>query len=160
MSDRWRGVVAALLNPDLRAVLAETIGASELSDARRARAKARLREIGLLSETAGGDVFDEDFVRSILAENAPTRPTGVVRFLDRDGRIIRWPVRFDDLLELLQWVAARALEPSAAYTEAEINERLAAFTDDVALLRRHLVDAGVVARTPSGSEYRLAGSGP
>ena len=159
MSERWRGVVAALLNPDLRAVLAETIGGSELSDARRARAKARLREIGLLSETAAGDVFDEEFVRSVLAENAPTRAVGVARFLDRDGRIARWPVRFADLLELLQWVGARAFEPSAAYTEAETNERLAAFSDDVALLRRHLADAGVLERTPSGSEYRLAGSG-
>jgi hypothetical protein len=38
-------------------------------------------------------------------------------------------------------------------SEQETNERLAAFTDDVAALRRFLVDGGLLERTPSGSEY-------
>jgi hypothetical protein len=39
--------------------------------------------------------------------------------------------------------------------EAALNERLAQLTDDVATLRRYLVEAEVVERFPDGSGYRL-----
>jgi hypothetical protein len=40
-------------------------------------------------------------------------------------------------------------------SEKELNERLEPFSSDVAVLRRHLVDHGLVERTRSGSEYAL-----
>lgn len=155
MSERWRGTVAALLNPDLRAVLAEAIGAQELTAPRRQRATHRLIEIGLLRETADGVEFDEGFVRSLLAEQPKTRPTGPQRFLDGAGRIDRYPVQAEDLRELLHWVAAQAFAPGDVLSERETNERLTRYTGDVAALRRHLVDAEILERTRSGSEYAL-----
>lgn len=159
MSDRWRGVLASLLNPDLRVVLAEVIGDRDrLTDSRRARATARLIETGLVRRTPGGLELDEEFVRGLLAEDPRPRPTGPQRFLDGSGRIDRYPVQSRDLVELLRWVAAQAFEVDEIYTEPETNERLEPFTDDVAALRRHLVDAEVLERTRSGSEYALVPS--
>lgn len=158
MSERWRGVVAALLNPDLRAALAEVVGSGGLTDARRSRALERLAEIGLIRETAHGIAFDEEFVRGILAENPPVKPTGAQRYLDGAGRIDRYPVQDADRLELLRWVAERAFEPGEVLSERATNERLERFTADVAALRRYLVDAELLERTRSGSEYALVES--
>lgn len=155
MSERWRGVAAALLNPDLRTVLAEAIDRHDLTHARRERATARLVEIGLVRETSAGVVFDEDFVRSLLAEQPKARPTGPQRFLDGRGRIDRYPVQAGERLELLRWVAGRAFARGEVLTESETNERLQSFTDDTAVLRRYLVDAELLERTRSGSEYAL-----
>ncbi|MFD4960743.1 DUF2087 domain-containing protein [Microbacterium sp. NPDC058389] len=154
MSERWRGVVAALLNPDLRAVLAETMAAGPLPDARRRRAIERLHELGLVRETASGALeFDETAVRGILSDNPPVRPSGPTRFLGADGRIDRYPAQHAERDELLRWVAERAFGDAEVLTEQQTNERLSAFTGDAAVLRRHLVDAGLLERTRSGSEY-------
>jgi hypothetical protein len=158
MSDRWRGVVASLLNPDLRVALAEVIldADSPLSAPRRERARARLIEVGLLREDANGPHFDESAVRSILNEAPVTKVTGAQRYLTGDGRIDRYPVREADRLELLAWVASRAFRSGDVLTEQQVNERLSPFTDDVAVLRRYLVDYELLERTRSGSEYAPA----
>ncbi|MGN6218596.1 MAG: DUF2087 domain-containing protein [Microbacterium sp.] len=154
MSERWRGVVAALLNPDLRAVLAEAMSGSTLSDARRRRAVERLLELGLVHETeSGGLEFDETAVRGILSENPPAKRSGPARFLDADGRIDRYPAQRGERDELLRWVAEKAFDVGEVLSERQTNERLAAFTGDAAVLRRYLVDAGMLERTRSGSEY-------
>jgi hypothetical protein len=158
VSERWRGVAAALLNPDLRAVLAESMGVAEMGTARRQRAASRLIEIGLLSETDAGVVFDEAFVRELLAEQPRPRPSGPLRFLDGSGRIDRYPVQSGDRAELLRWVAEQAFVPGEVLSERATNERLARFTGDVAVLRRYLVDAELLERTRSGSEYALVES--
>lgn len=158
MSDRWRGVVAALLNPDLRTVLADAIAGPPLPSARHDRATARLIDLGLLRRDGDAVVFDDRVVREVLAESARPRPTGPHRFLTDAGRIDRYPVHPADRAELLRWVASRAFEHGEVLTEAKTNERLTAFTDDVAALRRYLVDAELLERTRSGSEYALTES--
>jgi hypothetical protein len=158
MSDRWRGVIAALLNPDLRAVLAEAMAAPPLPAARRERAVARLAELGMVRETADGLVFADTLLRGILEESPVLKATGPARFLDGAGRIDRFPVQDGDRRELLAWVAARAFAPGEVLSEKQTNERLARFADDVAVLRRYLVDAELLERTRSGSEYALVES--
>ncbi|WP_249353680.1 DUF2087 domain-containing protein [Microbacterium sp. 2FI] len=158
MSERWRGVMAALLNPDLRQVLAEAMTATDaaavLPAARRARAAGRLADLGLVRiDDAGAVRFDEGGIRRVLDEAPIAKPTGPARYLDADGRIDRYPVRDADRRELLAWIAARAFRPEDVLTERAVNERLAQFTDDVAALRRYLVDAGLLERTRSGTEY-------
>lgn len=159
MSDRWRGILASLLNPDLRIALAEVILGADasggLTPARRDRAPTRLTEAGLVREDATGMHFDESAVRGILNENPVEKVTGPARHLDGSGRITRYPVREADRIELLGWVASEAFRVDDVLSERAVNERLAVFTDDVALLRRHLVDHGLLERTRSGSEYAL-----
>lgn len=57
---------------------------------------------------------------------------------------------------LLQWVAVRVLAPGETVSEAVLNGRLRVLADDTALLRRYLVDAGLVERRQDGSEYALS----
>ena len=52
---------------------------------------------------------------------------------------------------------AGLFEPGEAYTEAEVNARLAAFHPDVAALRRYLVDEGFMNRR-DGFYWRSGGT--
>ncbi|MHC6219232.1 DUF2087 domain-containing protein [Arthrobacter sp. MMS24-S77] len=166
-----RRVLAALANAEARRVFAEiSIGGSlvpakltpgKLSPAKFARALGLLTEAGLVEtvETEGsvhyrirGHVF-----RDALASlpSAPRR-SGVERFLTADGRIDRYPARETERLKLLAWVAGRILDSGDRVAEQELNERLAQLTNDVPMLRRYLVDSGIVSRTADGSAYWLA----
>ncbi|QAY61210.1 DUF2087 domain-containing protein [Microbacterium protaetiae] len=154
MSEKWRGVVAALLNPDLRAALGELSAGVQLTDARRTRALRRLAELGLVEvDETGQATFSDAALTAMLAENTPPRPTGPERFLDSDGRIDRYPMRMSERRALLVWIVEHTLQPGEVLDERALNERLAQFTADVAVLRRYLVDHDLVERTPSGSQY-------
>jgi hypothetical protein len=43
-----------------------------------------------------------------------------------------------------------SIEPGRDHDEKSVNERLRPYSDDVATLRRYLVDEGLVARRPPG----------
>lgn len=153
--ERWRAVIAALLDDDARAVLSDT-ATHDLTERRRARALERLVNAGVLRYDGDATpVFDHDGIRALLA-SAP-RPTGPERFLDGAGRIDRYPSRDDERHTLLEWVAHRVLTSGEAISEREINERLLPYApaEDVAVLRRYLVDHELVERTRSGTEYAL-----
>lgn len=148
--ERWRGMLAALLSDDVRAVLGET--AAPASGARRDRAVARLQKVGLVVDDDGDVSFVGDTVRALIS--SPPRATGPERFLDRDGRIDRYPATADDREELLLFIAQRAFSPDLVLTEADVGEALASYAPagDVAVLRRYLVDAALLERTRSGSQ--------
>lgn len=80
--------------------------------------------------------------------------TGLDRFM-RLGRIERYPANKAERRELLAWIVSQAIKPGETLTERQVNERLLSYTDDVVLLRRYLVDFGLLSRTPSGSSYSL-----
>ena len=155
----WRAVIAALLDEDARAVLAE-LAPRDIPPRRRERAILRLERAGLVRDRADpgapADIeLDTAALRAMLGGSR--RPSGVERFLDRAGRIDRYPASPAERRELLVWVARRALS-DAPMTEKELGEALRPYAprEDIAGLRRALVDDGVVKRTPSGSAYELA----
>ena len=73
----------------------------------------------------------------------------------RGGRIQSYPASDTDRLAVLQWVGAQVLAPGERVGERDITERLAPFMDEAVLLRRYLVDYGVVERNTDGTECRL-----
>ncbi|MGO4534749.1 DUF2087 domain-containing protein [Leifsonia sp. 2MCAF36] len=159
----WRPVVAALANADARSVWAQLVvggtpAGAGLAPARKARALALLESAGLVRSVDGSDQPEEAVFRRLLAAASAEQPRrqGVQRFLRVDGRIDRYPAGADDRRELLAHVAASILEPGETVAERDLTERLARFGDDPVALRRYLVDAGLVLRTRSGSEYGLA----
>lgn len=77
-------------------------------------------------------------------------------FLDADGRIVRMPAKYRKRLVLLDHVA-RVFEPGVRYPEQEVNALLRAFSDDVAMLRRYLVDEQFMARE-NGMYWRTGGT--
>jgi hypothetical protein len=159
-----RRLAAVLADPEMRAAYARVVLGSPLDDAlahlspaRRRKASAALVGSGLVTVAADGTASAPDAVfRAILAQQPATPPAqGVERFL-RDGRIAQWPASPADLDALLRHVVAQVLDTHEVLDEKALTERLLRLTDDHALLRRHLVDAGLVLRTRSGSEYARA----
>lgn len=154
----WRRVMAALANRDARTAYAQIVlGAEVLADVkdqRRNRAIAILLEAGLV-EPAGSNAYQasETIFHNLLSQQPRRQPkTGVDRFL-RLGRIDRYPASAADRRELLAWIVGEAIQPGEDLTERQVNERLLSYTDDVVLLRRYLVDFGLLERTASGSSY-------
>lgn len=151
MSNHWRRVAAALSDPDRREAYARAVLGQPGPEGRRAaKSLAELRSAGLVDDSGTAtDVFAE-----LLAAQPAEKKHGVDRFM-RDGRIDQFPAKRSDRRELLGWVAAKSVGEAETLSEAQVNERLAVLTDDVATLRRYLVDAELLLRDNDGSEYRL-----
>ncbi len=79
------------------------------------------------------------------------------RLRRREGRINRYPADSAERRALLAWIAVRAFSPGDVLTETEVNDRVRAYApnEDVAVLRRYLVDHQLLERTRSGSEYAV-----
>jgi hypothetical protein len=74
----------------------------------------------------------------------------------RNGRIVTMPAKRSRRLLLLDHVA-QMFEVGVRYSEGEVNLRLRNFHDDVAALRRYLVDEGFLSRE-HGEYWRSGGS--
>jgi len=159
-----RRIAAVLADPEMRAAYARVVLGSSLDDAlahlspaRRAKAARALTGSGLVTVAEDGTASAPDAVfRAILAQQPATPPAQGVERFHRDGRIAQWPASPTDLDALLRHVVAEVLDPDEVLDERSLTARLLRLTDDHALLRRHLVDAGLVLRTRSGSEYARA----
>ncbi|QCU79135.1 DUF2087 domain-containing protein [Citricoccus sp. SGAir0253] len=170
-------MLAALGNEASRTVFAYA-ALGRLDQAARGELNARERraveawvELGVLVEGDDGSLaVDGAALRAPLAPpehaqspegvgrgpggTSPGGRAGVGRFLD-GPRITAMPAAPTARDELLRWVRDHALEPGEVLTEAELNQRLRVFHPDVAMLRRYLVDAALLERTASSSEYAI-----
>lgn len=86
---------------------------------------------------------------------SPKRLARLVRYFDDQGRFIRWPGKHTQRVSCL-WVLWSRLPARTDMSEAEISAWLDErhLFGDHALLRRELVDQGMVERTPDGRRYR------
>ena len=91
-----------------------------------------------------------------LTEALADRDRVLRAYLDDDGRLVRMPAKHRKRLVVLDHLA-RVFEPGQRYTETEVNNLMRAFHDDVALLRRNLVDEGFLARA-DGVYWRIGGT--
>jgi hypothetical protein len=91
-----------------------------------------------------------------MATPAPPSTEQVLRAHTRDGRIVSMPARWSRRLVLLD-VVAQDFEPGVVYDEPTVNDTLRPWFDDVAALRRYLVDAGMLDRE-DGRYWRSGGS--
>ena len=159
----WRPVLAALANPDARAVYAQIVlgltpeaAGLKIKDDRYAKIVQQLTRASLITVTEGHLAVNSETLPAILKEAGDaTKAVGPERFLNRAGEIDRYPTNLDERTGLLVFVARQAIGTGEQLTEPEINARLERFDSDVARLRRHLIDYGVLVRTANGSEYSL-----
>ena len=153
----WRRVFGALANEQTRRYYAQQVLGqdSDLGAGREAKARQNLERAGMIDENGNVEV---QLFGEILA-NGPRNDSreGILRFFDVEGRIERYPRKHDDRVEMLRLVASKAIDPGQQLTEAELTARLQGFTQDTALLRRYLVDYGLLGRRSDGSAYHLAG---
>ncbi|QCR20358.1 DUF2087 domain-containing protein [Agrococcus sp. SGAir0287] len=158
--DDWRPVVAALADPERRLLLARvTVEAARglplhpeaMPTADRRRLVALVRA-GLVELRAGGAHPVDAFTPLLGSTSAAT---GIGRYVSQ-GRIVGWPRRPSDRQAVLAWAADAVLAPGEEVDERTITDRLRALWTDPVLLRRDMVDAGLVARAADGSAYRRA----
>jgi hypothetical protein len=159
----WRGVIAALANPESRRALGLLLAEHDSSDylaslplKRRERVVRVLTDAGLLDTSGDALRLRVERFAELLAAAPVERSTGIERFLI-DGRLEQYPAGADDRASVLQYLIDRAMpEPAELVDERTLTERLAMLTDDPVTVRRYLVDAGLLAREPDGSAYRRA----
>lgn len=80
----------------------------------------------------------------------------ILQFLDESGRLIRWPKKKTDKLNVLKYLQGK-FEINIRYSELEVNNLLIKWHtfNDHALLRRELFDKSFLNRTPDCREYWL-----
>jgi hypothetical protein len=90
-----------------------------------------------------------------------TRVSRTLRVFDTDGRIIRWPSKRSQQ-ELCLWLLWSRIPPKRSFSEREIGDFLndLHLFGDAALLRRDLVDLGLMRRNRDGSDYRRLEKAP
>jgi len=96
----------------------------------------------------------------MVAEDAVVGvPDDAVRrfFVRGEDTIDRYPRRLSDRRMLLQWIVERTFGADDDLSESEVNLRLLRYSDDVAVLRRYLVDFELLERTVDGTSYRRIG---
>lgn len=121
-----------------------------------------------------GDFSTEDIVDAIHAgreehDSQLSEARGTVRLTDRAlvlsrhldaaGQLVAMPRKEANRWILLQHFAA-AIEPGEDHEETAVNARLRQFSDDVAMLRRYLVDEGLLERRPPGIYRRTVNERP
>jgi hypothetical protein len=161
--ERRRVAAAVVLGATSLPAVAEATG---LSPARASRALGRLAEAGLVGDVEGVGLTVDGAVFQQAARAARARPPStehadesgerrqVLEAFVRDGRITSLPASRTKRLVLLDWVV-QVFEPGVRYAERDVNELLAARHGDTAMLRRHLVDEGLLDR--AGGEYWRSG---
>ncbi|WP_295830967.1 DUF2087 domain-containing protein [uncultured Microbacterium sp.] len=162
-TNSWRALVSALADDRAREVYARMVLAQPIDDAldalspgKRRRVLDTLRSAALISPDGEGWRVEPDVFRVAL-RSAPAAPrlTGIDRFFV-DGRLAVYPSRAADRDAVLAHVVERLATPGEILTEGAVNDRLAAIVDDVAAMRRYLVDAGFLERSRDGAAYSRA----
>lgn len=91
-----------------------------------------------------------------LAEALRNRDVVLRAFVGADGRLASIPSKHAKRLVILDHLA-RGFEPGHRYPELEVNRILRAAHDDVAALRRYLVEEGFLSRE-AGVYWRSGGT--
>jgi len=88
---------------------------------------------------------------------ATSDPLDAIRpFLDEDGRLTQWPRKYSRKLVAARYLAVR-FELGRVYSESQVNDILEDWHtfNDAAVLRRFLIDLGILARMSDGRQYWL-----
>jgi hypothetical protein len=78
----------------------------------------------------------------------------IEKYLDDQGRIKQWPSKMIMKIKILTYLTTK-FSDDAQYTEAQVNEILKQWHtfNDYFILRRGLIDAGLLKRHLDGSRY-------
>ena len=91
---------------------------------------------------------------SQLKQVRANAPATLHEFLDGQARITRWSSKLRDQAAMIEYLAEK-FEVERSYSEKEVNELLQQWylDADFVLIRRSMVDAGVLQRTKDGARY-------
>lgn len=122
--------------------------------------RARMARTGETYTRARAALLAQDAVRpGPIDPAARAEHERLLRPFWREGRLERMPSRRRARTAVMLEVLAR-FAPGEAYSEAEVGEVLAGVHEDVAVLRRELVDLGYLWRESDGTVYTVAATVP
>jgi hypothetical protein len=171
-------LVGLIAQPDrLRVVAALALGASTVPEIRSMthlqapfveKALARLINGDLVARQPDGSIrlLTEELLvvarRAAWAREAteeagaPASASVVLRRFFRGGRLLSIPTTKSKRMVVLDYLV-QSFEPGRRYPERAVNEMLSRYFDDVASLRRYLVDEGLMERA-EGYYWRAGGT--
>lgn len=161
-----RRVVAALILS--AGDLSSVVRTSGLEPRQAIDALERLSAAGLVEVGSDGVyvLLEETFKLAARADHEAPQSTDdtpprdlEAQILERsivDGRLVHLPRKRSKRLVVLDHLV-QVFEPGVRYSEREVNAALRMFDDDVATLRRYLVDEGLLDRS-RGSYWRSGGT--
>lgn len=78
----------------------------------------------------------------------------IKNFLDDEGRVAKWPAKYRKKIEVAKYIADK-FEEDRFYTEKEVNVIINQWHifGDYFMLRREMIEYGVLARERDGSKY-------
>jgi DNA-binding transcriptional ArsR family regulator len=108
----------------------------------------------LLSSRNAQAVGLETAAAQQLSQVQAGAPPALRDLMDEQGRITRWPGKLKDQEVLLRFLIEK-FEPERDYGERQVNELLQTWylDADFVLVRRSLIDAGLLLRTRDGARY-------
>ena len=77
----------------------------------------------------------------VFSENEPQ----VEQFFKDDGSLKQIPAKQSKKIAVLKIIAS-SLEPNRRYSEKELNQLIARFSDDTAAIRRHMIEFKILER--------------
>jgi predicted transcriptional regulator len=148
--------------------IADTLG---ISVSTASHHLARLSKAGLVSARADGhfyiyslhtEAIEEMAQRLLSKETLPRLSESIdldaferkvlATFTDSEGKIIAFPAQEKKFICLLKYVL-KSFESGRHYSEKEVNAILLRFNEDVASLRRGLIEYKLMKRQGGGGEY-------
>ena len=177
MSSEAARLLGLLAEPDrLKVVAAIVLGArtvdaivaaTELEPKSVEHALSRLTSGGLVGGDSAHLTIDAEELRAAVRSAAEEREAGeklglppvasdVLRRFIRNGRLVSIPMARSKRLVILDHLS-QEFEPGWRYAEADVNQILGDYHEDVAALRRYLVDEGFMERD-AGEYWRAGGS--
>ncbi len=162
-----RKVVAALILADGPLAATDLVNPTGLVLRDVVDAIDRLVNGGLVDGDSDGCTLIADVFQHAARSEAPAmpesahsdQPDDIARVLDlafKEGRLVQWPAKRTKRLLVLDHMVQK-FDIGKRYKEAEVNNRLREFNDDVATMRRYLVDEQFLDRS-SGEYWRCGGT--
>lgn len=104
------------------------------------------------------EVYNRDNLILELQKNGREQMTqGITAYLNDDGVLIQWPAKYHKKRDVIAYLASK-FDSDKTYDEQDVNLVLRRWSDyaDYPLLRRALVDFGLLTRDAYGRTYQLS----
>jgi len=114
--------------------------------------------LSILLELKFNEVYNRDNLILELQKNGMEQMTqGITAYLNDDGVLIQWPAKYHKKRDVIAYLASK-FDSDKTYDEQDVNLVLRRWSDyaDYPLLRRALVDFGLLTRDAYGRTYQLS----
>lgn len=114
--------------------------------------------LSILLELKFNEVYNRDNLILELQKNGREQmKQGITAYLNDDGVLIQWPAKYHKKRDVIAYLASK-FDSDKTYDEQDANLVLRRWSDyaDYPLLRRALVDFGLLTRDVYGRTYQLS----